>query len=359
MAKKILIFIGTRPEIIKTAIIIKLMKADESFVPIVVSTGQHFSMLDDMLDFFDIKPDYDLKVMQQNQTLTYLSSKILNETDIIIKREKPDLVLVQGDTTTAFFSALSAYYNKVRIGHIEAGLRTYNKYRPFPEEINRQFIDRIADFLFAPTNKNYQNLKSENISKNKIFITGNTVVDSLNFILKRNEKSAITQRKMVLITAHRRENFGKGIENICLAIKELAEKFKEIDFIYPVHKNPNIQKPVIRILSGLENVKLTEPLPYPDFIKYLIRSAVVLTDSGGVQEEATSLGIPTIVLREITERDEGVEANILKPVGTDTKKIVKITSKFIIEEKKHRNRLSVYGDGNASKKIIKILKENL
>ncbi len=356
MKKKILISIGTRPEIIKTAVIIKKLKEEDAIMPVVLSTGQHSSMLDDMLKYFDITPDYKLNVMKKNQSLTYLSAKILTEIEKIIEKEKPDMVMVQGDTTTAFFSALAAFYHKIPVAHIEAGLRTYKKYQPFPEEINRQFIDRISDLMFAPTKQNYQNLIKENLNKDKIFITGNTVIDALNLIAKDYNDNS--NEKIVLITAHRRENFGEGIKNICNAIKRLAQANENIKFVYPVHKNPNIQKPVNEILSDIPNVVLTQPLNYPEFISYLMKSVLVLTDSGGVQEEAVSLGIPTIVLRNVTERREGVDANILIPVGTNEQKIYDTALDFIRKNVKCQPK-NVFGKGDASEKIIKIIKEKL
>ena len=357
MKKKILISVGTRPEIIKTAIVIKKLLSNKKFIPIVISTGQHKTMSDDMLKLFDIMPDYRLSVMKHNQSLSYLSKIILEKTDEIINKEKPDLMMVQGDTTTAFISALSAFYNKIPIAHIEAGLRTYNKYQPYPEEINRQFIDRISDVLFAPTRQNYQNLIGENISKDKIFITGNTVIDSLKYIQEKISPSSFA-RPFVLITAHRRENFGVGIKNICNAIKILANKYKNYDFIYPVHKNPNIINTVNRILSDISNVKLLEPLSYMDFVNYLTKAKLVLTDSGGVQEEAVGLGIPTLVMRNLTERTEGIEVDILKLVGTDTDKIVRETEKFLNSNRIYQNSSDIYGTGDASDKIIAILEDN-
>lgn len=359
--KKILISIGTRPEVIKTAMLIKLIQTDysENLSVVVVSTGQHNTMLKQMLDFFGIKPDYEMNIMTANQTLANISSLVLTKIDKILKDELPDIVLVQGDTTTAFISALAAFYNKIPIGHIEAGLRTYDKFQPFPEEINRQFIDKISELLFAPTQKNYNNLIAENFDKKRIFITGNTGIDSLFYIKNQIQKSE--DFKTVLITAHRRENFGNGIKDICIAIKNLAEKFENHNFIYPVHKNPNIQNPVKKILSDIKNVKLIEPLPYLEFTKLLINSVLVLTDSGGVQEESTTLGIPTLVLRNITERNEGVEANILKIVGTDTQKIINESSKILSNPQKYiQNSLrKIYGDGNASRKILEIIRTKI
>lgn len=359
--KKILISIGTRPEVIKTAMLIKLIRSDyrESFVPIVVSTGQHDTMLKPMLDFFDIIPDYEMNIMTANQTLADISSLILSKFDNILKDESPDIVLVQGDTTTAFISALAAFYNKITVGHIEAGLRTYDKFQPFPEEINRQFIDKVADLLFAPTQKNYDNLIAEHFDKEKIFITGNTGIDSLFYI--KNQIKETVDSSIVLITAHRRENFGNGIKNICLSIKNLADKFGNYTFIYPVHKNPNIENPVRKMLSGIKNIRLIKPLPYPEFTKLLIKSILVLTDSGGVQEEATTLGIPTLVLRNITERNEGVEADILKMVGTNTQKIIEESSKILSNAKKYKRNLlgKIYGDGSSSRKILEIIRTKI
>ncbi len=356
--KKIIIIIGTRPEAIKTAILIKKLQEEyeEIFQYKLILTGQHDTMLNQVLDFFHISPDYDLKLMINNQQLCELTAKVITSIDPILKKEKPDIVLVQGDTTTAFTGSLAAFYNHIEIGHIEAGLRTYDKFQPFPEEINRQLVDVIADFYFAPTELNKSNLLKENISENKIYITGNTIVDALLEIKK--EHSIVSNEEIILITAHRRENFGIGIRNICDAIIELAKKLPDYQFVYPVHKNPNIHNVVYKRLKGLKNIKLFEPLNYINFIKLMMKSKIILTDSGGVQEEATTLGIPTIVLREITERPEGVDSNILKIVGTNKKKIVNTTLNLLRSNIIYISS-DVYGNGTASEKILQILAKEL
>ncbi len=356
--KKIIIIIGTRPEAIKTAILIKKLQDEykEIFQYKLILTGQHDTMLNQVLGFFKIEPDYDLKVMKINQQLSELTAKIVTCIDPILKKEKPDIVLVQGDTTTAFAGALVSFYNHILVGHIEAGLRTFDKHQPFPEEVNRQLITNIADFHFAPTEQNRNNLLSENILEKTIHVTGNTIVDALLVI--KNKYSVTSNDKIVLITAHRRENFGSGIRNICDAIAELASKLPKYQFIYPVHKNPNIYNVVHEKLDGYNNIKLSEPLDYFNFIKLLMKSKIILTDSGGVQEEATTLGIPTIVLRNVTERPEGVDSNILKIVGTNKQKIIDSTL-TLLKSDEICISTDIYGNGTASEKILQILAKEL
>jgi UDP-N-acetylglucosamine 2-epimerase (non-hydrolysing) len=356
--KKIIIIIGTRPEAIKTAILVKKIQEEykEIFQYKLILTGQHDTMLNRVLDFFKIEPDYDLKVMTINQQLSELTAKIITSIDPILKRGRPDIVLVQGDTTTAFAGALVSFYNHIQIGHIEAGLRTFNKFQPFPEEVNRQLITNLADFHFAPTELNKNNLLAEKVEAKTIHVTGNTIVDAL-FVIK-GKYSVTSNDKIVLITAHRRENFGAGIRNICDAIAELAIKLPDYQFVYPVHKNPNIHNVVYEKLNGYKNIKLQEPLDYINFIKLMMRCKMIITDSGGVQEEATTLGIPTIVLREITERPEGIDSNILKIIGTNKKMIID-TTLDLLKSNKLCNSSNVYGDGTASERILKILAKEL
>ena len=356
--KKIIIIIGTRPEAIKTAILIKKLQEEYEriFQYKLILTGQHDSMLNQVLAFFKIEPDYNLKVMKKNQRLSELIAKIITSIDPILKKERPDIVLVQGDTTTAFAGALVSFYNHIQVGHIEAGLRTFDKFQPFPEEINRQFITNLTDFHFAPTELNKNNLLAENVAAKTIHVTGNTIVDALLVI--KSKYSVTSNVKMVLITAHRRENFGTGIRNICDAIAELATELPDYQFIYPVHKNPNIYNVVYEKLDGYKNIKLQEPLDYINFIKLMMKCKIILTDSGGVQEETTTLGIPTIVLREITERPEGVDSNILKIIGTNKKKIIG-TTLDLLKSNKLCNSSKVYGDGTASERILKILVKEL
>ncbi len=356
--KKIVIIIGTRPEAIKTAILIKKLQNEfkSIFEYKLIVTGQHDTMLYQVLDYFGIDPDYDLKVMQENQQLSELTAKLISKIDPILKAEKPDIVLVQGDTTTAFAGALVSFYNHIKVGHIEAGLRTYDKQQPFPEEINRQLISNLADFHFAPTEKIKKNLLLENITNDTIYVTGNTIVDALLDI--KGKYAVESSDNIILITAHRRENYDEGIKNICDAIAELASKLKGFRFIFPVHLNPNIRSIVYNRLVDFDNIQLLEPLGYFDFVKIMMQSRLILTDSGGVQEEATTLGKSTIVLRNITERVEGVDSKILKVVGTNKQKIVDSTLDLLNNEDNGVSS-NIYGDGSASEKILQILSDEI
>jgi UDP-N-acetylglucosamine 2-epimerase len=366
----ILILFGTRPEFIKMVPIIAALK-NTSIPCTICNTAQHKEMLNNMLKVFNVKPDYDLKIMLDNQTLTQVSTRILEKLGTVLVEIKPDIVLVQGDTTTTFISSLAAYYQKIKIGHVEAGLRTKNKYNPFPEEINRRLTSVIADFHFAPTSLARQNLISEGIEKNSIFVTGNTVVDTLFLVLEMLEQKQVNisndikqfidqnhESYIVLITAHRRENFGVPLVNICLAIKKLAIKYQEMRFIYPVHLNPNVQSTVNNILKGIKNVKLTIPSDYFSFIYLMKHCHLILTDSGGIQEEAPSLGKPVLVLRETTERPEGVTSGVVKLIGTSEESIIKEAS-TLLDNKLEYERMAVkenpYGDGKASQRIVDIL----
>jgi len=370
--KKILFVFGTRPEAIKVAPLIKeFQKNKQHFNVSVVSTGQHKEMLDQVIDFFDIKVDYELKLMTPNQSLNQLSGKILNSLKDVFDKEKPDYVFVHGDTTTTAFASIASFYNQIKICHIEAGLRTFNKYSPFPEEINRAITGRLADLHFAPTEQASQNLQLENISKDSIIITGNTVIDALlygieltkNYDDKQiNELKKIisNEKKTILITGHRRENFGKGFENICEAILELS-KDSNINIIYPVHLNPNVKDIVYRMLSGINNIHLIDPLNYPAFIWLMSKSYIILTDSGGVQEEAPSLGVPVLVMRNNTERPEGVKAKTALLVGTNKDKIVSNVNNLIYNESEYLKislKNNPYGDGTASKKIVEYIKKH-
>ena len=370
--KKILFVFGTRPEAIKVAPLIKeFQKNKQHFNVCVVSTGQHKEMLDQVIDFFDIKLDYELKLMTPNQSLNQLSGKILNSLKDVLDKEKPDYVFVHGDTTTTAFASIASFYNQIKICHIEAGLRTFNKYSPFPEEINRTITGRLTDLHFAPTEQAAQNLLSENINKDSIIITGNTVIDALLDgieITKDYHDSQISglkkiisnEKKTILVTGHRRENFGKGFENICNAILELS-KNPNINIVYPVHLNPNVKDTVHKILSGKENIHLINPLSYPAFIWLMNKSYIILTDSGGVQEEAPSLGIPVLVMRNNTERPEGVKAKTALLVGTNKNKIISNVNNLINNESEYKKislKKNPYGDGMASKKIVEYMKQN-
>jgi len=370
---KVLLIFGTRPEAIKMAPLIKEFRRylDKFNVKVCV-TAQHREMLDQVLNFFGIEPDYDLDLMKPNQSLFELTANLIKELEAVLKDFNPDLVLVQGDTTTAFVGALAGFYNKVRVAHIEAGLRSNDKYSPFPEEMNRVLIGKLANYHFAPTEKAKNNLFREGI-KNNVWVVGNTVIDALflglQIIKEQGEEEYYRyfnfvdfSRKIILVTGHRRENFGKPFRNICFALKELADSFEDIEIVYPVHLNPNVRKPVNEILRGHPRVHLIDPLEYPYLIWLMSKSYLILTDSGGIQEEAPSLGKPVLVMREVTERIEGLEAGTAKLVGTNKEKIVSETSKLLENEKEYTKMakaVNPYGDGTASRKILKILREHI
>ena len=363
--KKILFVFGTRPEAIKVAPLIKEFKNNKNFNVCVVSTGQHKEMLNQVIDFFNIQVDYELNLMTPNQSLNQLSGKILDSLKGILDKEKPDYVFVHGDTTTTAFASIASFYNQIKICHIEAGLRTFNKYSPFPEEINRSITGRLADIHFAPTEKAANNLLLENIDKNSIVVTGNTVIDALLDgveIIKNYKDEEIdklkkiidNKKKTILITGHRRENFGKGFENICSAILELSNN-DSVNLIYPVHLNPNVKNIVYKMLSNRKNIHLINPLSYPAFIWLMSKSHIILTDSGGIQEEAPSLGVPVLVMRNNTERPEGVAAKTAILVGTKKEKIVSNVNNLLnneLEYEKISMKKNPYGNGNASKTIM-------
>jgi UDP-N-acetylglucosamine 2-epimerase (non-hydrolysing) len=366
--KKILIVFGTRPEAIKMAPVIKeLEKYPFAFQPTVCVTAQHREMLDQVLELFNIIPDFDLNIMQENQTLCDLTGNALSAIEKVLIKVKPDWVIVQGDTTTTMVASLAAFYRKIRVGHIEAGLRTRNKYSPFPEEVNRRMTSIIADLHFAPTKRARQVLLGEGIPDDNIFVTGNTVIDALMRIrqeIRHNPpdipgiKSAIKKKKLVLVTGHRRESFGEGFEQICLALKDLILKHKDICIIYPVHLNPNVKEPAYRILGNLERIYLIEPLSYASFVWLMDNAYLILTDSGGIQEEAPSLGKPVLVMREVTERMEGVEAGCVSLVGVDTDRIVEGVSNLLSDEnlyKRMSHSRNPYGDGKAAERIVEAL----
>jgi UDP-N-acetylglucosamine 2-epimerase (non-hydrolysing) len=377
MDKKIFMLVfGTRPEAIKMAPLVHALKAEpDKFEIKICVTSQHREMLNQVLDIFNIKPDIDLNLMRQDQNLSNLTSLILNEMQSILKKHQPDAVLVHGDTTTTLATSMAAFYASIPVGHIEAGLRTYNITAPFPEEFNRQTISKIAKWHFAPTVLSQQNLLSENVDKSLITVTGNTVIDALHWVLKRIDKDEDRQKKLenifntslsfnwksesfVLITAHRRENFGDGFLEICSAIKELSSKYPNIHFVYPVHLNPNVSKPVYEILKGFDNIYLIKPLEYEPFVYLLKHSYLVLTDSGGIQEEAPSLGKPILVMRDVTERPEGVESGTVELVGSNYQHIIQGVSR-LLDDKKHYQKMSQahnpYGDGLACKRIVDVL----
>ncbi|MEM2297745.1 MAG: UDP-N-acetylglucosamine 2-epimerase (non-hydrolyzing) [Ignisphaera sp.] len=371
---RILIILGTRPEAIKMAPLYwELKNFPEDFDVKVCITAQHRFMLDQVLNFFNIKPDYDLNLMRDNQNLFDITAKSIIGLESIYNDFNPEIVLVQGDTTTAFTGALSAFYKKIKVGHVEAGLRSGNKYAPYPEEINRILIGHIADYHFAPTEKARQNLYYEGIKEN-VWVVGNTVIDALFLglkIIEENKKLKteielyfnsifdFNSDKIILVTGHRRESFGKGFENICNALREIARCYPDLKIIYPVHLNPNVREPVNRILSGIKNIYLIEPLEYPYLIWLMSKCFMVLTDSGGIQEEAPSLGKPVLIMREVTERVEGIEVGVSKLVGTKKENIIEAVRNLIENPSEYQNMAKVlnpYGDGRASKRIVKILK---
>jgi len=376
--KKIMLVFGTRPEAIKMAPLIHAIKAEpESFKLKVCVTSQHREMLDQVLDIFNIKPDIDLNLMTKNQNLSNLTSLILNKMQTVFTKHQPNIVLVHGDTTTTLATSMAAFYESIPVGHVEAGLRTYNLNAPFPEEFNRQITSKITKWHFAPTKISKKNLLSDGIDKSSITITGNTVIDALNWILTRIDNDKNRQQNLnnilnavlpfnwknenfVLVTAHRRENFGDGFFEICSAVKELALKYPKIHFVYPVHLNPNVSRIVYRLLKGIKNIHLIKPLEYESFIYLLKHSYLVLTDSGGIQEEAPSLGKPVLVMRETTERPEAIEAGTVEIVGSNKKKIVKRVSR-LLNNKKHYQKMSrahnPYGDGLACKRIVDVLQK--
>jgi len=369
---KIVFIFGTRPEAIKLAPLILKGKEEGIHQIKVCITAQHREMLDQVLGFFDIKPDFDLNLMSDNQSLFDITSKALVTLDGALKEKTPDLIFVQGDTTTAFVGALAGYYKKIKVAHIEAGLRTGNKFSPYPEEINRILIDHLADYHFAPTIKAAKNLSNEGIIKN-VCTVGNTVVDALYLCLDIIKKEGGERyhkyfdfidfsKKIILITGHRRESFGKTFENICYALKTLAETFKESETIYPVHLNPNVCQPVNRILRKIKNVHLLEPLGYPYLVWLMKRAYFVLTDSGGIQEEAPALGKPVLVMRDTTERPEGIEAGTAKLVGTQRENILKEAATLLTNKREYERMAKAtnqYGDGKAADRILRILERRV
>ncbi len=379
--KKILLVFGTRPEAIKMAPLVKeLQKNNNNFEIRVCVTAQHREMLDQVLELFDITPDYDLNIMKSGQDLYDITANVLLGMKKVLEDFKPDIVLVHGDTTTTSATSLAAFYQKIKVGHVEAGLRTDNIYSPWPEEANRQITGVLANYHFAPTDTSKENLLKENKDANSIVVTGNTVIDALFLALDKiktnkelkdkiknkiesliiNSKFKIQNSKFILVTGHRRENHGQGFINICQALKAIALKNPNVHIVYPVHLNPNVQKPVKELLSNIENIHLIEPLQYEEFIYMMDKSYFIITDSGGVQEEAPSLGKPVLVMRDTTERPEAVEAGTVKLIGTDKEKII-IEAQKLIDDKIAYEKMSKahnpYGDGKACKKIVNFLKD--
>lgn len=379
MTKKILLVFGTRPEAIKMAPLVKAFEKETSIISKVCVTAQHREMLDQVLELFDIKPDYDLNLMKPGQDLYDITSNVLLGLKDVLSDFKPDIVLVHGDTTTTSAASLSAFYQQIKVGHVEAGLRTHDIYSPFPEEVNRQITGILASYHFAPTTTSRDNLLKENKNEKNIIVTGNTVIDALFLALEKiknnselenkiiqdiessfkNSQFSILNSQFILVTGHRRENHGQGFINICEALKTIAINNPEIDIVYPVHLNPNVQKPVKEILSNISNVHLIEPLQYEQFIYIMDKAYFIITDSGGVQEEAPSLGKPVLVMRDTTERPEAVEAETVKLVGTHTQTIIKEAQALLDEESEYEKMSKAhnpYGDGKACERIIKFIK---
>lgn len=375
--KRVMLVFGTRPEAIKMAPLVKeFQKHPKEFQTIVCVTAQHREMLDQVLTLFDIVPDFDLDIMKPGQNLYEVTSNILLGLQGVFEKAKPDVVLVHGDTTTTLATSLAAFYQKIAVGHVEAGLRTNDIYSPWPEEGNRQITSRLATYHFAPTNESGANLLKENVDVTNVLITGNTVIDALLNVVSKIEsdeslkselKTLISlkgyelneSKKIVLVTGHRRENFGQGFLDICTALKELALKYPKCDIVYPVHLNPNVQKPVNEILSDVDNVFLIPPLDYEPFVYLMSRAYFILTDSGGIQEEAPSLGKPVLVMRDATERPEALKAGTVRLVGTDVKKILRESTKLFENEKEYKKMSkshNPYGDGKACEKIVTYLK---
>ncbi|QFG28868.1 UDP-N-acetylglucosamine 2-epimerase (non-hydrolyzing) [Pseudomonas umsongensis] len=368
---KILTVFGTRPEAIKMAPLALALAADERFDAKVCVTGQHREMLDQVLDLFDIQPEFDLNIMKPGQDLTDVSTAILQGMKSVFSDFKPDMVLVHGDTATTFTTSLAAYYQQIPVAHVEAGLRTGNLYSPWPEEGNRKLTGALAQLHFAPTTNSRDNLLKEGIAANRIVVTGNTVIDALLDVMKRldedqelyaraAEPGAFLDpaRKLILVTGHRRESFGGGFERICQALMEVAQQHPEVDIVYPVHLNPNVREPVNRLLSGIGNIYLIEPLDYLPFVHMMSRAYIILTDSGGIQEEAPSLGKPVLVMRDTTERPEAVAAGTVKLVGSDTANIVRELNKLLLDQEAYKTMSfahNPYGDGRACQRIIDTL----
>ncbi len=374
--KKILITFGTRPEAIKLAPLVLAFKQAADFAVTVCVTAQHRTMLDQVLEFFGIVPDYDLDLMQNDQTLFDLTSDVLLNVKTVLEDAAPDYVFIQGDTTTAFAVALSSFYFRIPVCHVEAGLRTNNIYSPFPEEMNRQLASRICRFHFAPTQRAQQNLQAEHIPEEAILVTGNTVIDALFEARKRlrPDSAAIRMlkkeinfdnssfRRRIVVTGHRRENFGEGLENLCRALKALALEHPDIQIVYPVHLNPNVQKPAYSLLGNIDNIRLLEPLDYESFIWLMDTAYCIITDSGGIQEEAPALGKPVLLTRDTTERPEAIEAGTVKMIGTSADRIIAETNRLLLDSRVYGQMSTArnpYGDGRACERIISFMRQRL
>ena len=360
---KVMSVFGTRPEAIKMAPLIKKLEQTEGIESIVCVTAQHREMLDQVLEIFDLHPQYDLNIMQPRQTLAMITTKALNGLSQVMAEAKPDLVLVHGDTTTTFSGALGAYYNQIKVGHVEAGLRTYDKYQPFPEEMNRCLTSQLTDLHFAPTALAKQHLLQENINQNNIFVTGNTVIDVLQTTIEQNYHFTVEElnqidfahKKVIAMTAHRRENIGKPLENICNAVLKIVQEQEDVEVVYAVHKNPAVSEPVHAILGNHKRIHLLEPLDLKDMHNLMSRSYFVMTDSGGLQEEVPSMGKPVLVLRNVTERPEGIDAGTLKLAGTEEENIYQMANTLLHDKKVYQQMAQAknpFGDGRASERIV-------
>lgn len=360
---KVITIFGTRPEAIKIAPLVKKLDEEKNIESKVCVTAQHREMLDQVLELFNIKPDFDLNIMKAKQSLTGITTRVLEGLEEIFEQEKPDLVLVHGDTTTTFAGSLAAFYQKIKIGHVEAGLRTYDKYFPFPEEMNRKLTGAVADLHFAPTSGSKNNLLREGINEEQIFVTGNTVIDAMEFTVEESYKFSSTElndidynkRKVIMVTAHRRENWGEGIENICKALKTIVEENEDVELVYLVHLNPIVKDVVHKILGEVERVHLLSPLDTKETHNLMNKCYMIMTDSGGLQEEAPHLGKPVLVLRDVTERPEAVKSGTVKLVGTDINTIVNTANELIrdsVEYDKMSRAINPYGDGEASQRIV-------
>lgn len=364
---KVMTIFGTRPEAIKMApVILELQKFPDEIETLVTVTAQHREMLDQVLDLFQIKPEFDLNIMSKGQTLFDITTRSLHGLDEVFTKTNPDLVLVHGDTTTTFSSSLAAFYHQISVGHVEAGLRTYNKYSPFPEEMNRKLTSAIADLNFAPTEVSRQNLLREGVPDEKIFVTGNTVIDALHMTLTREFRfdpaleESMKNSRVILVTTHRRENLGEPMRHVYQALKDLLEKFSDLKIVFPVHKNPRVREVVEAELGGIERVVLIDPLEYEPFANLMNRATLILTDSGGVQEEAPSLGKPVLVLRDTTERPEAIESGTVKLVGTSRDKIFETALKLLEDSEEYRKMSEAknpYGDGHAAERIVEIVRK--
>lgn len=363
---KVMSIFGTRPEAIKMAPLVKQLQKQKEIESIVCVTAQHREMLDQVLKVFDLQPDYDLNIMRKSQTLSEITTRALNGLHEVIESVKPNLVLVHGDTTTTFAGALAAYYNQVKVGHIEAGLRTYDKYQPFPEEMNRRLTGSLTDLHFSPTKLAKEHLLKENVAENSIFITGNTVIDALKTTIKKDYHFSVEElntidfesKKVIAVTAHRRENLGEPLKDICNVIKQLADENEEVEFVYAVHKNPAVTKPVHEILGNHKRIHLLEPLNLVDMHNLMSRCYFVMTDSGGLQEEVPSMGKPVLVLRNVTERPEGIEAGTLKLAGNKKEDVYRLAKELLIDKKEYEKMAQAknpFGDGHASERITDII----